>query len=73
MVGLVITERRRFNVTDVPSLDRRKIERHPDGSLESRDHSLAWVRPDQNHLAPESCGGLYLTRGYMTSYGTRTY
>ena len=73
MVELTVTGGRGFNVTDAPSLDRRNIERHPDGSLVSRDYNLAWARPDQNHLAPESCGDLYLTRGYITSYGTGTY
>jgi len=73
MVELVVTEERRFNVTDAPSLDRRNIERHPDGSLVSRDYNLAWARFDQNHLTPESCGDLYLTQGYTTGYGTGTY
>ena len=73
MVGLVITEGHRFNVTDVPSLGRRNIERHPDGLLVSRDHNLAWAIPGRDHLAPESCGDLYMIRGYIISYGTRTY
>ena len=73
MVELVIYEGRRFNVTDVPSLDRRNIERHPDGSLVSTDHNLAWATPGRDHLAPESCGDLCLIRGYIISYGTRTY
>ena len=75
MVELVVTEERRFNVTDAPSLDRRNTERHPDGSPVSRDDNLVWTRPDQNHskLAPESCGDPYLTRGYITGYRTGTY
>ena len=73
MVYLVVTQGRRFNESDAPSLGRRNIERRPDGWLASRVHNLAWLRPDQNHLAPESCKDLYSTRGYMTSYGTRTY
>lgn len=64
MVELVALRGAGFNVTDVPSLDRRNTERHPDGPLVSMDYNLAWAIPDQNHLAPEGCGDLrfYLTR-----------
>ncbi len=64
MVKLVATEgcgfqASSFKARDVPSLDRKNKEHHPDGSLVSRDHKLACARPGQKHLALESCGYLH--------------